>query len=97
MSLRMSRLGSTVLGRSHNGRSMSLRSDCQDPNSDERGLNLELGTAPGHPPCKNIAHAGRAGGNSSVDWGMMSKGIVVTKEVSVVYSEEERIQRVIGF
>lgn len=91
-----------MLGRPHDGRNMSLSSDCLDPSSSSRsesGLNLELqlGNAPGKPPAKNSAHAGRVARSSDVDWGMLSKGIVVTKEVSVTYTEEERIQRVIGF
>lgn len=95
MSARMARLSSTLLGRSKGG--MTLTSECRDgTNDDEVGLNLELGNAPGRPPAKSSAQAGR-GENSSVDWGTMNKGIMVTKEVTVTYTEEERIQRVIGF
>lgn len=99
MSAKMAQLGSTVLGRSNKG-GMTLSSECRDgshgTNDDEIGLNLELGTAPGRIPAKSSAQAGR-GETSSVDWGTMNKGIMVTKEVSVTYTEEERIQRVIGF
>lgn len=97
----MARLGSTVLGRSNKG-GMTLSSECRDGshglNDDEVGLNLELelGNAPGRPPAKSSAQAGR-GETSGVDWGTMNKGIMVTKEVTVTYTEEERIQRVIGF
>lgn len=95
MSFRMARLGTTMLGRSRGG--MTLTSECRDTtNDDEVELNLELGNAPGRPPAKSSAQAGRGEGGS-VDWGMMNKGIMVTKEVTVTYTEEERIQRVIGF
>lgn len=99
MSSKMARLGSTVLGRSNKG-GVTLNSECRDgsrgTNDDEIRLNLELGTAPGRPPAKSSAQAER-GETSSVDWGTMNKGIMVTKEVTVTYTEEERIQRVIGF
>lgn len=95
VALRMERLGSTMLGRSSlKGGNLSLRSESREPDYDDR--NLELGSAPGSRPAKSSAHAGR-GENGSVDWRMLNEGIVVTKEVSVTYTEEERIQRVIGF
>lgn len=91
-------LGSTVLGRSKGG--LTLTSDCRDgsngTNDDEIGLNLEMGVNPGRSAAKSSVQAGR-GENGSVDWGMMNQGIMVTKEVTVTYTEEERIERVIGF
>lgn len=101
MSAKMAQLGSTVLGRSNKG-GMTLNSECRDgshgTNDDEIELNLELelNKAPGRPAPKTHTQA-RRGEGSSVDWGSMNKGIMVTKEVTVTYTEEERIQRVIGF
>lgn len=89
-----------MMGRSNKSGNMSLASDSRDAlgDSDDRNLTLELGNAPGKKPAKSSAHAQR-GDHGSVDWGMLNsgKGIVVTKEVHVTYTEEERIERVIGF
>lgn len=78
--------------------------------TDDNDLSLELGDGP--RGVKSSAHAassgpcrgdrGGAGGGSrhmhdGVDSGMLNKGIVVTNEVTVTYTQEERIERIIGF
>ncbi|KAF3768857.1 hypothetical protein M406DRAFT_71826 [Cryphonectria parasitica EP155] len=89
LSQRMGRLSSfstDVLTRSKT-RNMSLTSDDAD-------YGWEL---------TNSAFAARTGVRASptqednTDWGELNRAIVVTKEVHVEYSQEERIERIIGF
>lgn len=63
--------------------------------TDEADLGLELGDGP--RGVKSSAHAASGRRHGSVDTGMLKKGIVVTNEVTVTYTQEERIERIIGF
>lgn len=64
--------------------------------TDEAEMGLELGDgARGVKSSAHAAHGGRRHG--SVDARMLDKGIVVTNEVTVTYTQEERIERIIGF
>lgn len=64
--------------------------------ADDNDLGIELGKDP--RGASNSAHAepGQRN-NSSVDFGMLNKGIVVTNEVTITYTQEERIEKIIGF
>lgn len=95
MSERLSKLSRihTSLGRSRTGAS--------SPTSDSRGLTdesegLELGIG---PPTRVHVESGKGHlRHSSSPWLQMGKdGIVVTKEVTLTVTQEERIERVIGF
>lgn len=97
---RFRRLPSTMLSRgTRKTGNMSLTS-LTGHDEGELGLSLELGDGP--RGVKSSAHAAstprRHGtADSAVDAGMLNKGIVVTNEVTVTYTQEERIERIIGF
>lgn len=88
---RISRLQSTVLGRSKTGVSMT---------SDSRGLTddtemvLELGTA---PPTKARVEVAPDEVKAMTDPWMENQGIVVTTDIKIEVSQEDRIERIIGF
>lgn len=93
---RLRRLPSEVLSRSRTRKTgnMSLSSV-----TDETDLGLELGDGP--RGVKSSAHAASGHGgrhaHGGLDSSMLNKGIVVTNEVTVTYTQEERIERIIGF
>lgn len=88
---RISRLNSTVLGRSKTGVSMT---------SDSRGLTddtemaLELGA--GIPTKSHVEVAPNEQKVVTDPW-MENQGIIVTTDIKVEVSQEDRIERVIGF
>lgn len=100
--LGLTRLSDTVLRRSKTTGNMSLASetDCRD-----HEMVMELGNR-GHGG-RSVAHIvpvstkGRKrdgnGGRDSEDCGMLNKGIVVTNEVTITYTQEQMIERIIGF
>lgn len=81
-----------MISRSRKTGNMSLASVVED--SDDLGI--ELGKDP--RGATNSAHAApNHKHNSSIDFGMLNKGIVVTNEVTITYTQEERIEKIIGF
>lgn len=100
---RFRRLPSTVLSRgTRKTGNMSLTSLTGHDEGGELGLGLELGDGP--RGVKSSAHAASAprprhgtADSAGLDAGMLNKGIVVTNEVTVTYTQEERIERIIGF
>jgi hypothetical protein len=88
---RISRLQSTVLGRTKTGASTT---------SDSRGLTddtetaLELGTGIPIKACVEVAPNEH---KPVTDPWMENQGIMVTTELKVEVSQEDRIERVIGF
>lgn len=71
---------------------MSLNSVTDHDND----LSLELVKGSAARGGQSSAHAARRT-NESVESGLMTKGIIVTNEVTITYTQEERIERVIGF
>lgn len=88
---RLTRLPSTMLSRSRQSGQMSLNSTSED-----HDLGMELVKGSGARAGKSSARAERQR-NNSVESGMLTKGIVVTNEVTITYTQEERIERIIGF
>lgn len=91
--LRLTHLHTSVLSRTKTG-NMSLASEAGAIGHDDGDFAMEL--ANGSSPPKASAHAGR-GQKGDVDWDMLNQGIVVTHEVEITYSQEEMIEKIIGF